>query len=153
KNRYSWQNAGVHYFYYTHYCHPWRMTAPRVKGFQIARVWDEDRRSAEVFARVFHGRPEVCESFEEVSDDVDLVFIADCNGDGSDHLKLATPGLKKGVPTFVDKPLANSLADAKKIQALARKHRAPVMSLSILQTNPATARVKQRLAEVGKVSF
>lgn len=151
--RYSWQVAGVHYFFYTRYCQPWRMTAPRVDGFRIAKVWDEDRASAEMFSRVFHGRPKVCETFAECSDDVDLVFIADCNGDGSDHLQLATPGLKKGVPTFIDKPFANSLVDARKLQALATKHGAPVMSLSILQTNPATARVKSRLAEVGQVSF
>src|SRR3989338_3216205 len=79
KNRYSWQNAGVHYFFYTHYCNPWRITAPHVNGFRIVRAWDEDRKSAEAFSRVFHGRPEVCDSFEDVSDDVDLVFIADCN--------------------------------------------------------------------------
>ena len=153
ENRYSWQNAGVHYFYYTIYHAPWQMTAPRVKGFQITRVWDEDRRSAAAFARVFHGRPKVCDSFEEVSDDVDLVFIADCNGDGSDHLTLATPGLRKGVPTFVDKPFANNLRDVRAIQRLAKKHRAPVMSLSMLQTNPATARIKRRLDEVGTVGF
>jgi predicted dehydrogenase len=151
--RYSWQTAGVHYFFYTHYCAPWMMTAPRVKGFRIARVWDEDRKSAEMFARVFHGKPRVCDTFEEVSDDVDLVFLADCNGEGADHLRLATPGLRKGVPTFIDKPFANSRADVARIQRLAKRHRAPVMSLSILQTNPATARIKQRLGEVGKVGF
>jgi predicted dehydrogenase len=151
--RYSWQTAGVHYLFYTHYCHPWRMTAPRVKGFCITKVWDEDRKSAEMFARVFHGRPHVCDSFEEVSDEVDLVFIADCNDDGSDHLKLASPGLRKGVPTFVDKPFANSLRDVRAIQRLANKYRAPVMSLSMLQTNPAVARIKRRLDEVGEVSF
>ncbi len=151
--RYSWQTAGVHYFFYTHYCHPWRMTAPRVKGFRITKVWDEDHASAEMFARVFHGRPKVCDSFAEVSDEVDLVFIADCNGDGSDHLKLATPGLKKGVATFIDKPFANSLRDVRAILRLAKEHRAPVLSLSILQTNPATARVRSRLEEVGEVSF
>jgi len=152
-SRYSWQTAGVHYFFYTHYCAPWMMTAPRVKGFRITKVWDEDRKSAEMFARVFYGRPKVCGSFDECSDDVDLVFIADCNGDGNDHLKLATPGLRKGVATFVDKPFTNTLRDLRAILRLAKQHRAPVMSLSILQTNPATARIRRRLDEVGKVTF
>ena len=37
---------------------------------------------------------------------MDLVFISDCVGDGSEHLRWAAPGLEKGVPTFVDKPFA-----------------------------------------------
>jgi len=57
-------------------------------------------------------KPEVCDTLEKVSNDVDLVFIADCNGDGSDHLKLATPSLKKGIPTFIDKPFADEVKDA-----------------------------------------
>ena len=85
------------------------MTARNVEGFQITKVWDEDRRSAEMFSRVFYGRPKVCDRFDQVSDDVDLVFIADCNYDGSDHLELARPGLEKGVSTFIDKPLAHNL--------------------------------------------
>ena len=129
---YSWQRGGVHYFYYTIFCNPTRMTAPRVEGFRITKVWDEDRRSAEMFSRVFHGRPKVCDSFDQVSDDVDLVFVADCNYDGSDHLELARPGLEKGVPTFIDKPIARNLDDSLTIMALAAKHGANVLSLSML---------------------
>lgn len=37
-----------------------------------------------------------------VSNGVDLVFIADCNEDGGDHLQLETPGLeKKGGPPLL----------------------------------------------------
>ena len=149
----TWLRRGVHYFFYTHYSAPERMTAPRVEGFRIVKLWDERRAAAEVAAKVFHGRPVVCESFDQVSDDVDLVFIADCNGDGRDHLELARPGLRKGVPTFVDKPLAHCLEDALAMVRLAAAHTTPLLSLSILQTNPATARIARRLEEVGRVSF
>ncbi len=153
KPKYSWMTRGCHFFFYTHYSNPKRMTAPRVDGFELVKLWDEDRDAAELAARVFHGKPKVCATFEEVSDDVDLVFIADCNGDGSDHLKLATPGLTKGVPTFIDKPFAHCYGDVKAIRDLARKHDTPVMSLSMLQTNPSTAQFARRLDEVGEVSF
>lgn len=151
--RYSWQRGGVHYFYYTRYCDPTLMTAPRVDGFRIVKVWDHDRRSAEMFARVFHDRPLVCDTFDQVSDGVDLVFVADCNGDGSDHLMLSTPGIQKGVPTFIDKPLAGSLADAQQILSLAESHRVPLLSLSILQTNPAVARIARRFDALGGPTF
>ena len=87
------------------------MTAKKVDGFELVKLWDEDHEVAELASRVFLNKPMVCDSFEQVSDHVDLVFIADCNGDGSDHLKLATPGLEKGVATFIDKPFAHCSAD------------------------------------------
>jgi predicted dehydrogenase len=151
KNRYSWQNGGVHHYFYTSYCRPWQMSVPSVNGFQIAKVWDEDRTSAEAFVRVFRGRPELCDSFRDVSEGVDLVFIADCNGDGSDHLKLATPGLKKGIPTYIDKPLAFTTADVRRLLALSKKHRAPLFSCSILPALPQVARFVASLPQTGGV--
>jgi predicted dehydrogenase len=147
---YSWQHGLIHYYYYSEYRHPTTMTARKVEGFEITRIWDEDRPSAELFARVFRGRPKVCETANEVSDDVDLVLIGDGNGDGSDHLKLARPGLEKGVPTFVDKPLASTVKDAVAILEMAKRHHAPVASLSILQTDPQTLQFARRLPEIGR---
>jgi len=149
----SWLRRGVHYFFYTHYCAPDRMTAPFVEGFEITRLWDQKRKAAEVASRIFFGKPKVCDSFDEVSDDVDLVFISNCNGDGSDSVQLATPGLEKGVPTFVDKPFADNSANARKLLDLAAKRKTPLLSLSILQTNPPATQFKRRLEEVGQVSF
>jgi predicted dehydrogenase len=149
----TWLRRGVHYFFYTHYCTPWRMTAPRVEGFEIVKLWDADRENAEVASRVFHSRPKVCDTYDQASEGVDLVLIADCNGDGSDHLELARPGLERGVPTFLDKPFAHRYSDVLAIKCLAQKHGAPVMALSMLQTNPSTARFARRLDEVGEVTF
>ncbi len=150
---YSWQHGLVHYYYYSEYREPTVMTARKVKGFEITRVWDEDGPSAELFSRVFGGRPKVCRSPDEVSDDVDLILIGDGNGDGSDHLELARPGLEKGVPTFVDKPLASTVKDAVTILQTARRHRAPVASLSILQMDPHTLQFARRLPEVGRLNL
>jgi predicted dehydrogenase len=88
-----------------------------------------------------------------VSEDVDLVFIADCNGDGTDHRRLATPGIERRVPTFIDKPLANNYTEAAAIIELANHYNTPLLSLSILQTNPATARLASRISEVGTPDF
>jgi len=150
---YSWMTRGSHFFFYSHYSAPRRMTAPRVDGFIITRLWDEHPEVADLASRVFTSAPVVCKTFEEVSDDVDLVFVADCNGDGSDHLALATPGLQKGVPTFIDKPFSNDLAGVQAIRDVADRHAAPVLSLSILQANPATAQFARRLEEVGQVGL
>jgi len=151
-HNYSWQAGGCHKFFYSYYADPTRMTVPFVGGFEIAKVWDVHRAAAEQAKAVFLGKPQVCDSFEECSDDVDLVFISDCNWDGADHLAFATPGLKKGVPTFVDKPFADTVANARKILVLGKKHKAPIFSLSILRAEPAVLRFRNRIPEVGTVN-
>jgi predicted dehydrogenase len=143
----------AHYYHYTNYADPTLITVPTVSGFTISRVWDRDRQLAEIASTIFNGKPRVCDSLEECSDDVDLVFIADCNGDGSDHLELATPGLMKDVPTFVDKPFASTLRDARQILRLAQKRRVPVMSLSILRESPHARYFRDRLQEIEPVGF
>jgi predicted dehydrogenase len=151
--KYNWLRGGAYFYHYTNYADARQMTAPHVDGFTLTKLWDPDREIAEVASRLFYGKPRVCDRFEEVSDDVDLVFIADCNGDGSDHLKLATPGLEKRVPTFVDKPFAYDIKDALALVALARRRRAPVLSMSILRSLPEATHFSRRLAEVGSLSF
>ena len=66
----------AYFYFYTHYNNARKIMVPTVSGFELARVWDEDRRQAENMARIFGKKAVVCKSFEEVSDDVDLVFIA-----------------------------------------------------------------------------
>ena len=151
--RYSWQHGGAHFYFYTHYADPRHLTVEFVEGFKLTKVWDEDRTAAECLSRVFDDKPVVCKDFTEVSDDVDLVFIADCNGDGSDHLTLARPGLEKGVATFIDKPLSYTTADAHTLIRIAEKYTAPMASMSILQTLPHAARFARRLDEVGELQF
>lgn len=145
--------AGAYFYFYEQYNEPDVMTAPRVKGLSIAKIWDADKRRSESTARILLGKPEICESFEDVSKDVDVVFIADCNFNGADHLKLATPGLKRGVPTFVDKPLAYTVKDALAIVSLAEANNTRVLSLSMLRTLPHVRRAGERFAEVGGAHF
>ena len=147
----SWMNGVTHFYLYGYCADPRVCTVETVDGFEITKVWDHQRFVAEAAAEVFVKRPHVCDSFDEVSDDVDLVFIGNCNEDGSNHLKLATPGLSKGVPTFVDKPMANEVKDVKAILDLSKKHNAPVFSASILRHLPGSAQFRRRLEEVGNV--
>jgi predicted dehydrogenase len=151
--RYSWQAGGAHFYFYTDYGDPGHMTVDAVDGFRLTRVWDEHADAAECLAAVFDEPPLVCSSAEKVSDDVDLVFIADCNGDGSDHLQLARPGLEKGVATFVDKPLAFTTDEARSIVTLAADNDAALASASILQVLPGVTQFSRRLAEVGELQF
>ena len=143
----------AYYYFYTDYNDPRLLIVPKVKGFELARVWDKNRHIAENMAKLFGNNTRICDSFEEVSDDVDLVFIANCNFDGTDHLEFATPGLQKSVLTFVDKPFAYEVNDVKAMIKLARDNDTAVMSLSMLRTLPDVGLFRSRFGELGDVQF
>jgi virulence factor len=56
--------------------------------------------------------------------------------DGSVHYERARPFLEAGIPCFVDKPFACSVADARKIVDLAAKKKLPLFSSSALRFAP-----------------
>jgi hypothetical protein len=87
---------------------------------------------------------------EELTEDIDAVFIADCDGGGADHLELARPFLEKGIPTFVDKPFASTLRDAQEIVRLAENNKALLFNASIMTYVPAGSQFRQRFEEIGK---
>lgn len=127
---------------------PKKLTIPKVPGFDLVKVWDFDYQRAKTFAEVFRNKPKVCERLEEMTEGVDAVFISNGERDGSDHLKLATPFLKKGIPTFVDKPFAATFKDAQALVKLAEKYKTPLFNASILSYVPAADYFKQRFAEI-----
>jgi len=122
---------------------------PKVPGFEIVACYDDDRKRAEDFSETFSGKPAVCDTVEAMIPLIDAIFISDCDGGGGDHLDLARPFLKAGVPTFVDKPFALSLADAKEIVRLARRYKTPMYNSSILSVVPAADMFRRRFAEIG----
>ncbi|MFH0795778.1 MAG: Gfo/Idh/MocA family oxidoreductase [Candidatus Omnitrophota bacterium] len=142
----------VHY-YASNIYDPKKLTIPKVSGFDLVKVWDYDYQRAKTFAEVFLNAPRVCEKLEEMTEGIDAVFISDGERDGSDHLKLATPFLKKGIPTFVDKPFASNLKDAQEIVNLAEKYQAPLFNASILSYVPAADFFKQRFTEIGHTYY
>jgi predicted dehydrogenase len=71
---------------------------------------------------------------EEMIGKVDGMLIESVQG--SQHLARAKPFLEAGIPCFIDKPFANSTADARQLIALSEKHQAPIFSSSSLRYAP-----------------
>ena len=70
-------------------------------------------------------------SIKELVSQVDCVLLE--TNDGRPHLEQVIPVLKAGKPTFIDKPVAGSLADAIAIYQVAKKYKTPVFSSSSLR--------------------
>ena len=84
---------------------------------------------------------------EDLIGQVDGVLIE--SNDGSVHLERAAPFIEAGVPLFIDKPLAWSLADAEKIVELADKKNVPIFSVSSLRYCEELVAFQSKRAEYG----
>ena len=141
---------------------PSKLKTERVPGMVITKVYDKLDRAyggypvrAQEFSEAFLSHPKVCDSYEELLEDVDAAYIADSSspGDGADHLELARPFLEKGIPTFVDKPFAATLADAKEMIRLAEENGTVLMSASILAHTDVGKLFRRRFDEIGEVGL
>jgi predicted dehydrogenase len=92
---------------------------------------------------------EIVDSIDALLSKVDVVFLESV--DGRPHLAQVTPVLKARKPVFVDKPLAASLEDARRIVALAKETGTPFFSSSSSRFHPDVARLRKDPG-VGKVT-
>ncbi|MFP4250985.1 MAG: Gfo/Idh/MocA family protein [Armatimonadota bacterium] len=118
----------------------------RLEGARITRLWDPNRERAERMARVF-GINTVCDSYEELAEDVDAGLIGE---DGRfDKLTYARPFLERGLPTYMDKPLALQADEAREIVAFAAEHNAPLLSCSGWRYCDGAQHLRAQMDEIG----
>ena len=130
--------------------HQWTFAAAgrRLEGARIAKIWDPHREWAEQLAKTCF-IPEVCSKPEDCSEGVDGVIIVD-DGSGNQS-KYAEYPLKKGVPTFCDKPIAMKAKQAEGVAELVRATGTPFMSASSLRFVPDIVEMKSAINELGNV--
>jgi len=122
----------------------------RIEGVQVVKIWDPVKEAAQKLADVC-GIPTVCETADECCEGVDAVAIPD-DGTGEQWKYAVTP-LRKGVPTYCDKPLAMTAKAAKEIAALARQTGTPFMSASSLRFVPDVIAAAKEVESLGKINL
>jgi hypothetical protein len=68
------------------------------------------------------------------------------------HLAAATPFVKEGVPTFVDKPFCYRAAEGKEFLQMAKELGTPVTSYSSIAQSSATFDIKEQIVSIGKIN-
>lgn len=91
---------------------------------------------------------EIVGSIQDLLNKVDFVMLE--TNDGRLHLEQAIEIFKAGKMTFIDKPIAASLKDAKSIFKEAKKYKVPVFSSSSLRYATGMQEIKQ--GKIGAVS-
>ncbi len=96
-----------------------RQVFPRdaISDAQVSHVWTQDRELSQHIAAASR-IPHVVDRPEAMLGAVDAILLA--RDDAESHLTLAAPFLRAGLPIYIDKPLALSVAEAESIYALER---------------------------------
>lgn len=89
----------------------------------------------------------IVDTIEELCEQVDAVMLTSV--DGRPHLEQARPVIKAGLPLFIDKPIAGSLADAITIFQLAEEAGVPVFTASSYRFHPGMIELAKR--DVGEL--
>jgi Oxidoreductase family, NAD-binding Rossmann fold len=92
---------------------------------------------------------ELVDSIEALLPKVDVVLLTSV--DGRPHLAQVTPVFKAGKRVFIDKPLAASLDDARRIVALSRQTRTPFFSASSVRFHPEIPALREN-TRVGAIT-
>lgn len=125
-----------------------RVNVERPAGLPEGRfthMWGKDPKRAEELREKCQTET-ICASPEDLLGKVDAVVVG--SRAGSRHLAEARPFLEAGMTVFIDKPLANDLADARKIVDLAAKHQARLTSFSSLRCIPEVVKFKADYAAI-----
>ena len=123
-------------------------SARRLEGARVVKIWDPDKAAARALADVC-GIATVTDTPEQCSDGVDAVLIID-DGSGA-QWKYAERPLRKGVPTFCDKPLAMTAREAAAVARLVRETKTRFMSASSLRFVPDIIKLRAELPQLGEV--
>lgn len=120
----------------------------RLEGARVVKLWDPDKAAARALAGVC-GIETVTDAPEQCSEGVDAVLIID-DGSGA-QWKYAQHPLRKGVPTFCDKPLAMTAREAAAVAKLVRETKTRFMSASSLRFVPDIIKLRNELPQLGAV--
>ncbi len=125
-------------------------TDQRLDGARVVKIYDEDREGAEMMSQIY-GIDEVVDSPEALTEGVDAVIAAD-SGE-YDKWQLVVPALEAGLPTFIDKPMAESADVARQIVDIAAANNAPLMSCSSFRWCDAAREMREKLPELGQIEL
>ena len=105
---------------------------------ELVAVVDSDPAKAAQLAEKYHCR--ACTDPAEILDQVDAVTIATPT---TTHLELAKPFLRHRIPVLIEKPLASSVREGRKIVSLARRYDTVVAVGHSERCNPVVQAMKR----------
>ena len=108
-------------------------------GMRITHCWEIDPDRAKNFAKTFDCQ--AVKNFDDMLGKVDGIISGGYYNHPWNHI-LHAPYLEAGLPNLINRPFTNSLAKARKMVEMARKHGATILVPSAFEHNDAIASAK-----------
>jgi len=118
-------------------------------GVEVTHLWgetDEFARKAAEAGKI----PTIVKDPKEMLGKIDALIVD--HRHAKFHLEAATPFVKAGIPTFIDKPFCYRVEEGKKILAMARKIGTPITSFSSIAQSVCTYDMKQQVESMGEIN-
>ncbi|KPK86464.1 MAG: hypothetical protein AMS27_05025 [Bacteroides sp. SM23_62_1] len=118
-------------------------------GVEVLYVWGE----TEEFARnamINGGIPNMVSDPGEMTGKIDALIVD--HRHPKYHLEAATPFVKAGIPTFIDKPFCYRVSEGKEFLAMARDLGTPITSYSSIAQSDATFDMKEQVEALGEIN-
>ena len=118
-------------------------------GVEITHLWGETDEFAAKAAKAGN-IPNIVKDQKEMLGKIDALVVD--HRHPKFHLEAATPFVKAGIPTFVDKPFCYRVAEGKKFLDMAAKLGTPVTSFSSIANSAATYDIKKQLESMKDIN-
>jgi predicted dehydrogenase len=118
-------------------------------GVEVTHLWGETEEFARKTA-VAGKIPTIVKDQSEMLGQIDALIVD--HRHAKFHLEAATPFVKAGIPTFIDKPFCYRVKEGKAFLEMARKAGAPITSFSSIADSVCTYDIKQQLESLGTIN-
>lgn len=129
-------------------------TFSRLKDCYLKICCDKRKEALEKIKAIYNRKLRLTENFEDILHDEEIEAVVIVSP-APTHASLAIEALSAGKHVFVEKPLALSLEDGKRIQELAQKNKRILMVGHLLLYHPAVLKLKDYIqkGELGKIFY
>lgn len=119
----------------------------QIKDAKVVSIWTQDY---EISKKISNSSliPNISKNIEELVNKVDAVLLA--RDDFENHIEFIKPCLKKGIPIYVDKPIAVSLKDLSYIYSL-EKYSGQIFTCSALRYSEELSKKNINRNKIGKI--
>ncbi len=118
-------------------------------GVEVTHIWGETDEFARKTAEA--GKiPNIVKDPMEMLGKIDALIVD--HRHARFHLEAATPFVKAGIPTFIDKPFCYRVEEGKAFLEMARKAGTPITSFSSIAQSVCTYDTKQQLESLGEIN-
>lgn len=124
-------------------------TDKKFPGVEVKYVWGETDEFAKNAAEKGN-IPNIVKDPIDMMGKIDALIVD--HRHAKFHLEAATPFVKEGIPTFIDKPFCYRVDEGKEFLALARKYGTPITSYSSIAHSNATYDMKKQVESMEKIN-